>query len=200
MTSKEGLQIEELRSKAEAIEIANWHLTRYDMLRGSIANRAAVVLSANALIAAAVIILTTQYTASKLLGGSTSYAVVSSLAVLSLISVSLSVAYSAQASHNVRTWAKIFRRQQQPPLGLIYTASHTRETIKSAGDLGSLICTVTEDEYFEFAVTELWRAINTFDRRYNLLRRAIRLLLASLSLLAVDVILELTLLAAKSAQ
>lgn len=191
--------MEQPRSTAEATAIANWHLTRYDMLRLSLANRAAVVLSANALIAAAVIILTTQYTASKLLGGSTSYAIVSSLAVLSLISVSGSVAYAAQASHNVRTWAKSFP-QQQPPPGLIYTASHTRKEIASAEDLRHLIYTVSEDKYFLFAVTELWRAINTFDRRYNLLRRAIRLLLAALSLLAVDVILELTLLAAKSAQ
>lgn len=163
------------RSIAEAIEIANWHLTRYDMLRSSLANRAAVVLSADALIATAVVILTTEYTASKLLGGSTSYAVASFLAVLSLISVSGSVAYAAQASHNVRAWAKTF--PQQPPPGLIYTASHTRKEITSAEGLGHLISEVSEYKYFEFAVTELWRAINTFDRRYNLLRRAIRLLL-----------------------
>jgi hypothetical protein len=111
---------------SERLDEIKWHLLRYDSLRVSLANRGALVLSANALIAAGVTVLAGLRTLNS---DAAVRAAATVGTILTLLLVGISVSYATSAVANIRPWHKSYGKQL--PLAVLYDASDTINGVKS---------------------------------------------------------------------
>ncbi len=158
------------------LELLNFHIVRYDGLRSSTANRASILLSANTLILAALGLLFTNGIPDALKGNRFLgiAAIVATLGVASLVLRSVYLALNAIVStKSSRTL------HGEIPDRLVYNHADIVRRVTSAQAFIDEVLTVTDERLLEGAAAELWTGIRQHYLRYQYLRRAVRLFLAS---------------------
>jgi hypothetical protein len=154
-----------------------WHIERYDRLRTSATSRAAVVLSAAALLSAGNAVFLTQ-----ILGATpvwlTSWRLptVSILSLFSLVLVILALLRAANVLLAPRGSRQIFAGASEAPLSPIFNGSDTVEKFARFDDFQSVLLGQSDAESVEAASVELWICINQHRRRYTQLRSAVNVL------------------------
>lgn len=167
-------------TETELLELAKWHIARCDGLRQALSSRAAVILSADALIAGGIAILlsrTNEIPSSK---GSGPYLTVAAQAILliSVLTTFMSVLYALRSLDNKYAWrlSSTSRRSPDSP------AFNHGDTLRMYGSLEEFLrdqLSVTFSGMLKHAYTELWFVIRSHRYRYIQLRKSTRYLSTS---------------------
>jgi hypothetical protein len=169
------------------LALVKWHLDRYDRLRASTASRAAIVLSAGALLSAGNAVVLTQLigSASRQAGPwstiafSIGLAVSACLVMMALVGAS-GVLVTLKDSHT------LFAEEIPLPDALLFNGPDTVRRLTSFDAFYSASLTQTEDQVLEAAHVELWIVIRQHRHRYAKLRNSVRILRwAAIAFLAV---------------
>ena len=174
------------RAVQQRLDDVKWHLIRYDNLRVSLASRGALVLSADALIAAGSTVLAAQRVSQR--GDIAVTAAVDIIGVLSILCVGFSVTFAARAVANIRPWQSAVR--ESAPRGVFFDASDTAATVKSFQEFEFLFNDADEDTVLRYAIINLWKCIRGYRSRYARLRISLRFLLVALWLFLSSVALQ----------
>ncbi len=163
----------------ERLSMLTWMIDRYDVLRVAISRRAAIVLSADAILVTATIFLFGQYHSSYLDG---SHIMVNSEKNISVAFIAFSVATIAclclsilsATSSIVNVWAK---SSDMPggatPQIYFFHARDTYEDFKNFESFQKTIQQSSDKDFLNHAEAELWRVIVATYVRHNELKRAI---------------------------
>jgi hypothetical protein len=179
MTSKDGL------------ELAKWHISHLDTLRISLASRAAVILSANALVAAGTTVLGSRLDAGELLGGSGAAGAITIILIGSLIVTGVSVAKAVQAVLNMRPSHSVFRDEEG--VGWFFDPSATARSKTTVAEFRNNFRSLSDDTALDHALIHL-RKITVFHyQRYLGMRQAVWLLIFALVLFLAGAISSLAL-------
>jgi len=161
----------------ELIELMKWHLSRYDQLRSSTANRASVVLSASAVLSAGNALVLNEL--HSWLTGPTSTLVVSIAAAALLSSMWLTIK-AAIGSSRVLVTPKgsrtIFDAGSIVPSAPLFNGGDTIREYDSFADFSRVAGTQTHRDILLAAQVELWIVIKQHRYRYLRLRQAARAL------------------------
>jgi hypothetical protein len=175
--AKQGVNGIPPAASQEKIELVRWHIDRYDRLRGSTTNRAAVVLSASAILSAGVAVVLSQLlsNSAELKGWPLTVFSAGTAATALLLVLSLVLAMDALIS--LRRSSQMFPDPARPPgAGLIFDAADTVEGLKSLADLSNAVKTEVYGQTLDRALAELWILIRQHRHRYGRLRGAVRAL------------------------
>lgn len=164
---------------AQRLEAARWLIARYDTLRASLVSRAAVVLSANALVAAGALVLVSRANGTDLIGGNLTSGVVVVLAAATLTMTALSIIKAAQCLVNLRPWRAAI--VDPPERAAFFNGSDSISTFEDFERFGSHFVSVTDERLLQYALVELWQVTNGFYKRYQYIRAAVRLLLVEVA-------------------
>jgi hypothetical protein len=161
----------------DRLPVLRWHIERYDRLRASTASRAAVVLSAGAILSAGNAVVLAQvfngafdhfppwlvalFTVGILAGAT--------LVVLSLLE-------AANVLVTPRPSSEMFIGDQEPPPSLLYNGTYTVAATHSYREFRAAVAAQRESEQVEAAQVELYVVIRQHRHRYQRLRAAVRLL------------------------
>lgn len=163
----------------ERLSMFTWMIDRYDVLRVAISRRAAIVLSADAILVTATIFLFGQFHSSYLAGPDI---IPNSEQKMSVAFILFSVATIAclcfsilsATSSIVNVWAK---SSDMPggatPQIYFFHARDTYEDFKNFKAFQESIQKTTNKDYLNHAEAELWRVIVATYVRHNDLKRAI---------------------------
>lgn len=168
----------------QRLEDVKWHLARYDTLRISLASRGALVLSADALIAAGSTVLVGQWVTR--VGSLT--AAVTLTSVLSLLCVGVSVTFASVAIINIRPWR--LTHKESPPRSIFFDASDTLAMVQSFQDFECTFLNADEEVTLRYAIVDLWKCITSYKHRYARLRTALQFLFVALWVFLVAVALQ----------
>jgi hypothetical protein len=163
----------------EDLELVEWLIDRSDGLRESVANRAAIVLSADALLFTGVIFLL-----NVVFSGGSHYSKAERLFIylcIVITTILLSFSIFNAITGVVNVWKK--SREMfgvDMPQRLFFHARDTIEAFKSFAPFKESFLASNEEQMMDYALGALWTSLSTFHYRYRILRRAIRLLLLSL--------------------
>lgn len=169
------------------LDDVKWHLTRYDALRVSLASRGALILSADALIAAGSTVLAGQRISQM---GSFNVAA-TLISVASLLSVGTSVTFAAGAIINVRPWRS--SHKEHLPRSILFDASDTVAVIRSFEDFEQIFLATDDEMALRSAIVNLWKCITSYKHRYARLRKALQFLFAGLWIFLLGVALQFVL-------
>jgi hypothetical protein len=161
----------------EKIELVKWHINRYDRLRGSTTNRAAVVLSAGAILSAGVAVALSQLlsNSAELKGWPLTVFSVGAAATALLLVLSLILAMDALIS--LRRSIQLLPDPTRPRgAGLIFDGADTIDGLKSFADFSNALKTEVHEQTLDRALAELWTLIRQHRHRYRRLRGAVRAL------------------------
>jgi hypothetical protein len=165
--------------------LAKWHIARSDSLRNSVATRASVTLSANALIVAGTALLSNQFLDRASSASPALVILFALIAIFSLVLVAGSVAFAIGTLVTKKNWRVAV--DDRPSLG--FSGLSTVKYSANVDEFKDMFCNATDDEVLRAAVVELWAGLSTYLRRYVSLRRAIRWLLwAILSFLSITLL------------
>lgn len=159
----------------EKIELVKWHIDRYDRRRASTTNRAAVVLSAGAILSAGVAVVLSQLLSSsaELKGWPLTVFSAGTAATALLLVLSLILAMDALIS--LRRSSQMFPDRTRPA-GLIFDGADTVAGHRSFADFSNTVKTEVHEETLERGLAELWILILQHRHRYSRLRGAVRAL------------------------
>ncbi len=174
------------RLAQQRLDDVKWHLIRYDNLRISLASRGALVLSADALIAAGATVLAVQRISQR--DGMAVTTAVAIIGVLSLLCVGFSVTFAARAIANIRPWQSVVK--ESIPRGIFFDASDTASAVESFQEFEYLLNDADEDAILRYATINLWKCIRGYRSRYARLRISLRFLLAALWIFLSAVVLQ----------
>jgi hypothetical protein len=167
----------------EMIDRIQWHILRFDQLRSSVANRAAIVLSANALVIAG----SAAFSSRALESPTTRPIALKTATAVGILGVLLlsaaSISYAIQALVNIRPWRKVHR--ENVPISMYYHHADTIRNSSSYGEYSNRFKLATREELLEYALTDLWVITRTLNLRNRKFRKAVQFLLASLMALVV---------------
>lgn len=162
----------------DRLVMLKWHIERYDRLRTSTASRAAVVLSAGAILTAGNALILSQ-----ILGRSTGWATsrwwLPILTVAALISAGLVVSSLLRAANvliTARGSRDSFKGLGNVPVSLIFNGPDTLANIPTFADFRAIVAGQSAVDRREAAEVELWVCIHQHRHRYRQLRVAVRLL------------------------
>jgi hypothetical protein len=175
---------DEVPTEIELLEIAKWHIARCDGLRHALSSRAAVILSADALIAGAIAVLLSRANEIPSPRGSGSSLVITAQTVL-LVSVAatfISVLYAMRSLDNKYAW-RMSSSSRRSPDSPAFNHGDTLRMYKSFAEFRRSQLSLTFPTMLEHAQVELWFVIRSHGYRYAQLRRSTRYL--SISALAV---------------
>lgn len=163
----------------EKLSMLTWMIDRYDVLRVAISRRAAIVLSADAILVTATIFLFGQYHGSYLAGpkalslSERNVTIVFILFAVSTIAF-LSLSILSATSSIVNVWAK---SSDMPggatPQIYFFHARDTYEDFRNFKAFQESIQKSTDLDFMNHAEAELWRVIVATYVRHNDLKRAI---------------------------
>ncbi|MGW7514376.1 hypothetical protein ACWGJ2_02130 [Streptomyces sp. NPDC054796] len=162
---------------AEKLALLKWHLDRYDRLRVSTASRAAVVLSAGAILSAGDAVLLT-----RLLEGANPHldsrlALVFGLGLLGSIGLLvLSLVHATGVLVTLKASRDVFADMRDLPPGLIFNDSDTVRELATFDDFKATVDTQDYPAMVRAAQVELWIGIRQHRHRYLRLRAAARML------------------------
>jgi hypothetical protein len=176
MTNKINIDME--------LENVNWHLQRNDNLRSSIANRATIVLTANAVVITAVLFLIDKNYAKNNL--------TIIMTIISLLFVLLSSFFSIVSILSLKKAKKIVNDKKfSMSEMLFYFASGTLKQLDTKEKFVSKLKETDKEEFLRYASTSLWYGMNLFANRYTKLRISVIFLIAALIILITTIIIEL---------
>ncbi|MFC8350745.1 hypothetical protein [Streptomyces sp. NPDC057280] len=163
-------------SPEELLALIQWHIVRCDELRSAVANRAAVLLSANAFTTAGVAAVSVSVSApqAKLVLYLIFVATASTL-----IFAALSVAFAADSLINRFGWTV---RQGVESTSFAPAFSHS-DTVRYVASLAGFRQTQLDlrvTDALEHAISELWIVIRAHHRRYAQMRKSVRFFYYSL--------------------
>ncbi|GAA1719162.1 hypothetical protein GCM10009745_80140 [Kribbella yunnanensis] len=164
-------------SSEARLALARWHLDRYDRLRASTASRAAVILSASALLSAANALIITQ-----ILGDGSRRvpigltALCAGVAFGGTVLVLLAVLRAAAVLVTRQGSRDLFTAGSAVPPALVFNGTDTIRRLHSVDEFTAAISTQTMEEAVTAAEIELWFCINQHRARYEKLRSAARAL------------------------
>ncbi|MFI6096316.1 hypothetical protein ACIA8G_12215 [Lentzea sp. NPDC051213] len=160
----------------DQVALVKWHIDRYDRLRASTASRAAVVLSAGALLSAGNAVILAQLFGSSgwdnswlLAGFSVGLATSASMVVASLIA-------AAGALVTIKDSRTLFAEGADLPPSPIFNGSYSSRHLTSFNEFQSVALTQDHAHILEAAHVELWIIVRQHRHRYERLRRAVRIL------------------------
>jgi len=183
-------------SHGEQIAALRWHLERYDRLRVSTASRAAIVLSAGAILSAGNAVVLSQvlngsfdrYNRWLVLLFSAGVLVGAGLVILSIVRAA-NVLVTLRPSHD------LFGDDRGLPPALLYNGSYTVTVAHTFEAFRTEVAAQTDAERVEAAQVELYVDIRQHRHRYAQLRAAVRSLrwaaTVFLVLLGVGVVMKL---------
>jgi hypothetical protein len=158
-------------------ELLRWHLDRYDRLRASTANRAAVVLSAGALLSAGdALILTQLYSVPSTMIQRWLLVVATVLVVIDAVLVVLSLIQATNVLVTSRDSRTLLAASGPLPPSLLFNAADTISGAGSFARFREVVCAQTAGDSAEAAMVELWVGLQQHRLRYAHLRKAVRLL------------------------
>lgn len=165
-----------------------WHIERYDRLRTSTANRAAMVLSANALLFAGTIFLIDKgLTKPKPLIFQILLII---LIIASFLLIAGSIFFSMSAL--ILSWRTSREMWEHIPKRIFFQA---RDTIDKFGEnfehFKNYFNDIGDAEIINYGLAELWTCIKQHFHRYQKLRKAIRLLYFSIGTYLLSIIIIL---------
>jgi hypothetical protein len=149
-----------------------WHLDRYDRLRASTASRAAVLLSAAAILSTSSVLI--------LIGASGSSVPKPWLVcfcvglVACALLVILTLINAAGVLVTRRSSRSVFAQAGTPPLSFVFNASDTVAHWSTYDDFASNFTSTSEESMLTAAMVELWIVIQQHRLRYSRLRAAVR--------------------------
>ena len=164
-------------SDDDRLAVLKWHIERYDRLRISTASRAAVVLSAGAILSAGNALLLGQ-----ILGDAVDWLISWQLLVLTvaaLASAGLVVSSLIRATNvllTTRGSRATFAALSDPPPSLIFNGADTIAHLTTFADFRKALETQGPQAIADAAEVELWVCIHQHRHRYAQLRAAVRLL------------------------
>jgi hypothetical protein len=172
----------------DKLEQAKWHLLRFDMLRATLANRAAVLLSSNAVVLTGTLLIVLRPEA-DLYGGTVMLGAIVVVGIIAVILSGVSVAYSAAALANVRPWRSV--TPGPVPLGTFFDASDTTARFSYQSEFRDAFIRLTRQDTLDHALATLWGIVTGYQRRYTYIRLAIRLLFGSIAFFLLAVLVTL---------
>lgn len=174
-------------SPEELLEILQWHILRCDQLRSAVANRAAVLLSANAFTAAGVVAMSFSSATpqSKLAS-----ACVFVAAASTLIFAALSVASATRSLINQSGWTAR-EGGDLTPFAPAFSHSDTVRRVTTLTDFRQTQLSLRRSDAIDHATSELWIVIRSHHRRYMHMQRSVRFFHGSLASFAVSSLLAL---------
>lgn len=178
-------------SDEERLAVLKWHIDRYDRLRSSTASRAAVVLSAGAILSAGNAVLFGQLLgATKSWLGQWGWLLALTMAVLgSAALVVASLIRAANVLITTRGSREMFRALGDIPVGLVFNSGDTVARLKTFDDFRTAVAGQDHRDMVAAAEVELWVCLHQHRHRYAQLRAAVRLLRhAALAFLAILVL------------
>jgi hypothetical protein len=180
-----------MKDNEKKLELIRWLIERHDNLRASVANRAAIVLSANALFVAGItFLLDKTLTAASHLYTATEKVIVSVLIGFTLILLAASIYYATNGIVSVfKSSRKMFGSDL--PSRLFFNAGDSVESSDGYMTFAEKFNASSEEELTTYALSELWTAVNLYRLRYQNLRIAVRLFFVSVVpfLMAITIIL-----------
>ena len=163
----------------ERLSMLTWMIDRYDVLRVAISRRAAIVLSADAILVTATIFLFGQYHSSYLAGPdiiSNSEQKISIAFIVFAVSTIACLCFSilSATSSIVNVWSK---SSDMPggatPQIYFFHARDTYEDFKNFKSFQETMQKTTNKDFLNHAEAELWRVIVATYVRHNDLKKAI---------------------------
>ena len=165
------------KREVELLDLAKWHISRSDALRNSVATRASVILSANALIVAGTALISNQFLVHISSVAPALAVTFAFLAIASLILVAGSVAFAISTLVTKKSWRSSI--DSGPSLG--FSGLSTVKYAANVDDFESMFCNADHDQILRAALVELWVGVSTYLHRYVSLRRATQWLLGAIS-------------------
>jgi uncharacterized membrane protein len=159
------------------LALAKWHLDRYDRLRASTASRAAIVLSAGALLSAGNAVVLTQLIGgpSRPVGTWTITAFSLGL-VISACLVMMALVSAAGVLVTLKDSRTLFTQETSLPDAPFFNGPDTVRLMASFDAFYSASLVQTEEQILEAAHVELWIVIRQHRHRYEKLRNSVRTL------------------------
>jgi hypothetical protein len=171
----EGSGGEHQLSIEQRIRFVQWHLNRYDLLRGSTASRAGAVLSAGAILSAGnAVILSQILTGSPSTLRPWSQVLTSVATLISMTLIVLSLFHASNVLVTRRSSRRMFDRNGNLPVSMLFNGTDTVEHITSFTDFSAVVRQQSYGEMLAAAEVELWIGMKQHRQRYVELRRAVR--------------------------
>jgi hypothetical protein len=180
-------------SDKERFELILWNIEMLDSRRTSVANRAAIVLSADALLLAAATFLLDK-TLTSIAQYNTVERIVLALSLgASMALLVLSIGFATAGIANVWKTSRqmLGSLASDMPQRLFFHPTDTVKTFRGFKAFQESFNTTNKEEMATFALAELWTVINQHYTRYQVLRRTIKLLILSIIPFFVAVIIVL---------
>lgn len=183
-----------LLNDKERFELILWNLEMLDTRRTSIANRAAIVLSADALLLAATTFLLDKIFSNIIQYSSWEKTVLALCVGSSMLLLVLSIGFATSGIANVwKTSRKMLGKSaSNMPKRLFFHPTDTVITFKDYASFEQSFNTTNKEQMGIFALGEFWTSVNQHYSRYQTLRWTIRLLIFSIIpfLIAVTIIIS----------
>ena len=168
----------------EKLEFLQWLINRFDELRASTANRAAIVVSADAILLAGVNFLIDKALSKNIVGlGLIVLFICIGLTTLLLV---LSIIYATTGVVSVWKSDREILKGKAPGLNLFF---HTRDSLNEFDDFPSFekrFNKTNKEQLIKYGLGELWILINLNVRRNNYVIRSIKLLTFSIVAFAIS--------------
>ena len=179
-------------TETELLEMAKWHIARCDGLRQALSSRAAVILSADALIAGGIAVLLSRTNEIPPSKGSSPYLVVGAQALLlvSVITTFMSVLYALRSLDNKYAW-RLSSTSRRSPDSPAFNHGDTLRMYHSFTEFQQAQLSITFSEMLKHANTELWFVIRSHRYRYIQLRKSTRYLSISAMVVLADIFVVL---------
>ncbi|MET9759895.1 hypothetical protein ABZ016_12680 [Streptomyces sp. NPDC006372] len=160
----------------ELLALIQWHIVRCDELRSAVANRAAVLLSANAFTSAGVAAVSVSVSAPQ----ERIFLYLLFVATAStLVFAALSVAFAADSLINRFGWSVRYG-VESTPFAPAFSHSDTVRYVGSLADFRQGQLDLRMADALEHAISELWIVIRAHHRRYGQMQKSVRLFYYSL--------------------
>ncbi len=181
----------EIGISAQRLDRLCWFVERYDDRRASVSNRAAIVLSADALLIAGV-----TFIMDKARPEVTQYSHLERVVLLvcfgtSILLLICSITLAIAGLANVwRTSKQMFGSEM--PERIFFYPRQTFEACKNYSEFDEHFRTSSEEEMTRYALGHMWVTMCEYHSRYQNLRRASRLLMLSIIPFTISILVFLT--------
>ncbi len=164
----------------EKIDLCRWLIIRHDTLRGSTSNRAAIILSADA-----VIITLVLFILDKSLNKLNQLTLIEMLLYILFVSMTIvflliSIVWCLNAIASIwRPIGEEISLSQDGSERLYYNARDTIRTFKTPNQLLDSINSIEKESELSFAIMEMWGTYNLYRKMYEYMRKALKLFVIS---------------------
>jgi len=171
---------ENLMENDKRLELLCWVIDRNDRTRISYQTKAAILISANAIIAASTVFLLEK---TSEIGYEGINLMVRGFSLLAIAFMAISIILSILATINLRPMSHRFTKSKTPDRVYFYNGPAVTPP-KDLDEFTSRFQNATTEQFIVGACSELWVTLNLLRIRYNRLRKSIWLFIFSVILLA----------------